>query len=284
VYYPSARDTRWTYEANPSEAVKRRISALGCAAVAFSLVVVQLAAAGTPSTALAKAKQAGCLYPPAGEQWLPIGCLHGPIQYLREYPAMKLTTPAQRNHARLFHDQLVAAAEDENWRDVRAAADLGYRMHVGPRKPGDLKVHYFHAGRAPGARMHPLLNPRRPKALIYANAPGRPLVLVGVMYTARPGERGPTPAGQFTRWHSHLTCGDGHSMSGMVGMSAHKSNDLHSVMKLPANGGCPPGEHLHLGNVEMTHIWFTHDLRSAFGVRPPAPELCKAGLVPTRYC
>jgi hypothetical protein len=70
----------------------------------------------------------------------------------------------------------------------------------------------------------------------------------------------------------------------MTGMSGHTKNDLHSVMKLPANGGCPPGERLHLGNVEMLHIWFTHDLRSAYGIRPPAPELCRAGLVPTRYC
>jgi len=197
---------------------------------------------------------------------------------------MELTTPAQRTRARLLHDQLVAAAKEENWRDVRVAATLGYRMHVGPRKPGDLNVHYFHAGRAPGKRMHPLLNPRRPKALIYANAPGHPLVLVGVMYTARPGERGPTAAGQLSRWHSHLSCGNGQSMSGMSGMSAPTNNDLHSVMKLAGNGGCPPGEHLRLGNVEMLHVWFTRDLRSAFGIRPPTPELCQAGLVPTRFC
>jgi hypothetical protein len=248
---------------------------------------VLLAAAGTPPSALAGAKQAGCIIPPAGSKWLPVSCLHGPIQYLQEYPAMELTTPSPRTRARLLHDQLFAAAKEENWRDLRVAADLGYRMHVGPRKPGDLKVHYFHAGRAPGLRMHPLLNPRRPKALIYANAPGRPLVLVGVMYTARPGERGPTPSGQLTRWHQHLTCGNGQGMTGMAGMSgmsAHTNNDLHNVMKLPGNGGCPPGEHLHLGNVQMMHVWFTHDLRSAYGIRPPTPELCQAGLVPPRYC
>ncbi len=195
---------------------------------------------------------------------------------------MELTTPSQRTRARLLHDQLLAAAKDGNWRDLRAAADLGYRTHVGPRKPGDRLVHYFHAGSSPTtARTYGALNASHPKALIYANAPGRPLVLVGAMWTMPPGERGPTPGGQFTRWHFHLMCGAGQSMAGM---SAHASNDLHSVMKLPGNGGCPPGEHLHLGNVQMMHIWFTHDLRSAFGVRPPTPELCKTGLVPTRYC
>jgi hypothetical protein len=194
---------------------------------------------------------------------------------------MELTTPSQRTRARLLHDQLVAAAKEGNWRDLRAVEELGYDTHRSPRKPGDFAVHYFHAERPQEARTHGLLNVHRPKAIIFANAPGRPLVLVGAMWTTRPGERGPTPGGQLTRWHSHLTCGTGNSMAGM---SAHTNNDLHSVMKLPANGGCPPGEHLHLGNVEMMHIWFTHDLRSAFAARPPPPELCKAGLIPTRYC
>ena len=50
------------------------------------------------------------------------------------------------------------------------------------------------------------LDARRPKALIFANAPGRPCVLVGAMWSMRRGERGPTPAGPIVRWHSHLVC------------------------------------------------------------------------------
>jgi hypothetical protein len=32
------------------------------------------------------------------------------------------------------------------------------------------------------------------------------------------------------------------------------------------------------------HVWFTSDLRSAFAILAPAPELCAAGLLPVGYC
>ena len=60
---------------------------------------------------------------------------------------MELATSSQREFARRLHDQLVAAAKEENWRDLRVAAGLGYSTTRGPRKPGDRVVHYFHAGR-----------------------------------------------------------------------------------------------------------------------------------------
>jgi len=34
----------------------------------------------------------------------------------------------------------------------------------------------------------------------------------------------------------------------------------------------------------MLHIWFTRDLRSAYAVHAPEPELCVAGLLPSDYC
>jgi hypothetical protein len=264
------------------EALTRRQTSALCVAVAGLLTALLLAAPGTSPAAVARQEQTVCTFPPPGAQWLPESCLHGPIEYLREYPDVRLATPAQRAVARSLHDQLVAAAKEENWRDLRAAADLGYRMHVGPRKPGDRKVHYFHAGSSPSqARKYGVLNARRPKALIYANAPGRPLVLVGAMWTMPPGARGPTPGGQFTRWHFHLACHAGNSMADMPG---HNPNDIHNLIKAPASASCPAGTHLHIGRVEMMHIWFTHDLRSAFGARPPVPELCAAALIPRSYC
>jgi hypothetical protein len=101
------------------------------------------------------------------------------------------------------------------------------------------------------------------------------------MWTMPAGERGPTPGGQFTRWHFHLACHAGNSMAGMPG---HNPNDIHNLIKTPASARCPAGTHLHIGRVEMLHIWFTHDLRSAFGARPPEPELCAAVLIPRSYC
>ena len=264
------------------EALTRRQTSALCVAVAGLLAALLLAAPGTSPAAAARQEQTACTFPPPGAQWLPESCLHGPIQYLREYPDVGLATPAQRALARSLHDQLVAAAKEENWRDLGAAADLGYRMHVGPRKPGDRLVHYFHAGSSPSeARKYGLLNAHHPKALIYANAPGRPLVLVGAMWTMPPGARGPTPGGQFTRWHFHLSCHAGNSMADMPG---HNPNDIHNLIKAPASASCPAGTHLHIGRVEMMHVWFTHDLRSAFGARPPVPELGAAALIPRSYC
>jgi len=34
----------------------------------------------------------------------------------------------------------------------------------------------------------------------------------------------------------------------------------------------------------MLHVWFTGELRSAFAIRAPEPELCAAGLLPSGYC
>lgn len=129
-------------------------------------------------------------------------------------------------------------------------------------------MHYFHAERRQEPRRNVILDPSRPKALIYANAPGRPLVLVGAMWSMRDGERGPNPGGPITRWHTHVVCG----APGRRGL------------KPPPSGDCPPGTKLMQGNSEMFHVWFTSDLRSAFAIRAPQPELCAAGLLPLGYC
>ena len=34
----------------------------------------------------------------------------------------------------------------------------------------------------------------------------------------------------------------------------------------------------------MLHLWFTRDLRSAFAIHAPEPELCVAGLLPPGRC
>jgi hypothetical protein len=34
----------------------------------------------------------------------------------------------------------------------------------------------------------------------------------------------------------------------------------------------------------MMHIWFTRDLRSAFAVEAPVPELCAARMLPADTC
>ena len=242
----------------------RRLGVLASLAGSAALLGVASVAPASPMVA---DQMSVCTRPPSGAKKLPAACRHGPIQYLRQYPEVKLATPSQRAGAKRVLAQLVSAAEDGNWRNLRAVARAGYDTRTAPRKAGDRSVRYFHAER-PQEPRRIILNPRRPKALIYANAPGRPLVLVGAMWSTRRGERGPTPGGPITRWHSHVVCSDG----------------THRGTKPPADGRCPAGTHLHQGRSEMLHVWFTGELRSAFAIRAPEPELCADGLLPRAYC
>jgi hypothetical protein len=129
-------------------------------------------------------------------------------------------------------------------------------------------VFFFHAERNQERRGASIVDFGRPKALIYANAPGRPLVLVGAMWSTRDNELGTTPAGPILRWHSHVVCKSG----------------LKRGLKPPADGRCPAGSRLQQGASEMLHVWFTRDLRSAFAISAPRPELCRAGLLVGEPC
>lgn len=231
---------------------------------AFALALVVLG----PGTAHpAEPPKLLCTLPP-GNELLPVTARHGLINHMHQYPAVHLATPAERASARRILDRLLGAASRQGWRTPVAAKRLGYDTRTAPRRAGDLSVRFFHAERHEERRRGPLLDPTRPKALIYANAPGRPLELVGAMWSTRDGERGPTPAGPILRWHSHVVC----KKPGRRGL------------KPPPSGACPPGARLQQGTSEMLHVWFTGDLRSAFAISAPRPELCAAGSIPARAC
>lgn len=87
------------------------------------------------------------------------------------------------------------------------------------------------------------------------------------MYAMKRGMQGPAPGGPITRWHWHRVCARA---------------EQRGVKPLP-DGSCPPGSSLREGS-EMLHVWFTNDLRSAFAIHAPEPELCSAGLLPADYC
>jgi hypothetical protein len=88
------------------------------------------------------------------------------------------------------------------------------------------------------------------------------------MWSTRDGELGPTPAGPIMRWHTHVVC---------------RKGNKRGLKPLPG-GRCPAGARLTQGNSEMLHVWFTRDLRSAFAIRAPEPELCAAGYLPGSRC
>jgi len=205
---------------------------------------------------------------PAGADELPATRRHGLIDHMPQYPVIALATPRQRARARLVLARLEAAAQRENWRDVQAATRVGYDTRSRSRKPGDRSVFFFHAERHQEPRGKSIFDFTRPKALIYASAPGRPLVLVGAMWSTRDGELGTTPAGPILRWHSHIVCKQGRKRG----------------LKPLAGGRCPPGSRLQQGASEMLHVWFTRDLRSAFAISAPRPELCAIKLLPRDSC
>jgi hypothetical protein len=233
---------------------------------ALALSAVALGITGAAYSAVPPALV--CKLPRESTRTLPPAARHGLIHHLRQYPAVELATSEQRAQARLVLSRLVAAATRGQWANVRAAERGGYDTRTRDREPGDRRVFYFHAERREAPRGRSILDFTRPKALIYANAPGRPLVLVGAMWSTRDGEVGPTPAGPIMRWHSHVVC---------------KQGRKRGLKPLPG-GRCPAGSRLQQGASEMLHVWFTRDLRSAFAISAPKPELCAAGLLPRDSC
>ena len=165
----------------------RNVVAIGLVVATYVLGGSALGRAAPPQPILCKL--------PSGTKTLPAGARHGLIQHMRQYPATGLATPRQRAQAALILAQLRATAKTENWREMDAVGRAGYKVRPQTRRPSDRSVHYFHAEytKQRGGRF--ILDPRRPKALIFANAPEQPLVLVGAMWSMRRGERGPTPAG-----------------------------------------------------------------------------------------
>ena len=200
----------------------------------------------------------GPLLPPRTE--------HGLAHRLRQYPAVFLATARQRAAAERLRRQLYAAAR--RWANPRAAAAAGFDLRRPRRAPGVERVMWFHSeNRLWHAARGASIEPSRPDTLIYADLPGRPLRLVGVMISMPRGVRGPAPGGPITRWHYHLVCvtGDKRGLAPRV------------------DGSCPAASKLGIGS-EMMHVWFTRDLRSAYAVHAPWTELCAGRLLPAATC
>lgn len=200
-----------------------------------------------------------------GQTRLPSTARRGLIQHLAQYPAVGLATPAQRRATRRLLDRLETAAR--RWASPATARRAGYNTTTASRRTHDGLAHYLHAEYRHERGGAGMLDPKRPKSLIYANEPGRPLVLVGVMFAMRRGSLGPSPGGPITRWHSHAVCVRGDRRG----------------RKPRADGTCPRGSTLQQGS-EMLHVWFTRDLRSAFSVSAPEVELCRDGLLRGATC
>jgi hypothetical protein len=196
---------------------------------------------------------------------LPPGALRGNEYQLSEYPTIALADRAQRTAARRLLAEIRTSAA--HWPTLKRAAAAGFDTHTARRSPRDFTVHFLHAENHRYSHDSHYLDPRRPEALIYANIPGRRLVLVGLMFAMPRGMKGPIPGGPITRWHTHTVC------------AAGKKRGL-----TPGRGGsCQAGTKSREGS-EMLHVWLTGDLRSAFAIHAPLPQLGLAHLIPTLYC
>ena len=226
--------------------------------------VAEAPEAVTVTTRSASPRVAFCLLPPQAAK-LPPDAVRGLAHHLHQYPALSVATAAEREAAIRLRGEITATAA--TWRDPRGARADGYDTGRKPRRagtcPSTISTPSGEGSPADGLSF----DARLPKSVIYANAPGRPLVLVGVMFSMKRGAEGPTSGGPITRWHWHRVCARG---------------DARGVKPLP-DGACPPGARLREGS-EMMHVWFTKDLRSAFAIHAPEPELCAAGLLPAGYC
>jgi len=234
-----------------------RIPGFGLAATVCALVWLPVAISASAPGVL-------CTLKP-GQETLPPETRHGLAHHLQQYPDVPLATERQR----LAAERLLARAEAATlrWRDVKAAAAAGFDTRLAKRAPGDDAVGYLHAEHRRNSADRRNFDPSRPESLIYATEPGLKPVLVGVMFSVRRGVLGPTPAGAIARWHSHIVCTRGHK---------------RGLATLPS-GACPRGSTLTQGS-EMLHLWFTTDLRSAFAVHAPVPELCRDGLLTPQAC
>jgi hypothetical protein len=190
---------------------------------------------------------------------------HGLAHHLLQYPDLTLATRRQRGAAERLLARIRAATA--RWSTVKSAATSGFDTHLARRDPGDEGVGYLHAEHRRYSADNHILDPSRPESLIYATEPGRQPRLVGAMFSVPRGVLGPTPGGAIDRWHSHIVC---------------RRGDKRGLAPL-ASGTCPSGSRLTQGS-EMLHVWFTSDLRSAFAVHAPVPELCNDGLLTPEAC
>jgi hypothetical protein len=196
---------------------------------------------------------------------LPPRTLRGNENRLAQYPTVALATEGQRAAAIRILARVRAATLE--WPTAKAAAAAGFDTHTIRRRAADHSVHYLHAENHRYSHDRHFLDPNRPEALIYANIPGWPLVLIGLMFAMPRDVKGPTPGGPITRWHTHTVCARGDKR----GLS-------------PRAGGSCPAETTARQGGEMLHVWLTGDLRSAFAIHAPRRELGLAQLLPAFVC
>lgn len=105
-----------------------------------------------------------------------------------------LPTSGQQDAAAQLYEQTAAAISP--YQDWRVAWAAGYRPSGSIDMPS---THWFNQAYAKG----PVLDPRHPQGLVYANTHHGPVLLGAMFQMQRIGEFGPDPGGPLTAWHQH---------------------------------------------------------------------------------
>jgi hypothetical protein len=158
--------------------------------------------------------------------------------------------------------ELLAAAKLVS--DVRASAsrfeDIGVALAEGYAQstPGVSGFPHFH--NPVYASDGRLLDPARPESLVYYRSPAGGMRLVGVMFLAPAGQKGPQIGGPLTVWHNHEDlCYDGPRVAARA-----------------SNGACPAGMTYRAETVEMLHVWLVDNPGGVF-----AHEMEPVAMVPS---
>jgi hypothetical protein len=173
----------------------------------------------------------------------PISCDTFTVSRFR--PGSRVTGPERRAARRLERRTLVTL---QRLRRVSTAEALGYERvdthhWIDPA--------YLTDGR--------VLDPSRPEALVFDVDPALPEPLVlGAMYLAPPGRRGPQPGGPATVWHYHVFASPVCSFSGAIPTGSPD-----------AAGACAAGVRT-TRSAEMLHVWVDNP-HGAFDSRMTVP-------------
>ena len=175
---------------------------------------------------------------------------------MSQFADVGAATPGERAEAQALLDRTRAIAP--RFRTVSAARAAGYGWGLEDldrpisKEPallhGRSRAHYYDDR---------TLDPAHPESLVYWRTPGGDLKLVAFMYRMPAGEQPPSYGGPLIRWHGHDKC---------------KDPRTRRTLGDPDRGRCPDGQVLK-DNPEMTHVWLTGDLRTAFAVEAPADAL-----------
>lgn len=180
---------------------------------------------------------------------------------MSQFPDLDAATSGERAQAQRLLDSTRATAASAQFRTVGATKAAGYRWGLEDTdRPISREPVLLHGRNRANYFDDRSLDPRHPESLVWWRTPSGELKLVAFMYRLPPGVAAPDYGGPIVRWHGHDKC---------------KDPRTRRTLGDPVDGACPEGQVLK-DNPEMTHVWLTDDLRSAFAVEAPAEALSRA--------